>query len=41
MKVDVTEIAAMSERALLAHGAGAVQAAAVAKAVARAEAWAM
>lgn len=38
MKVSVTEIEAHSRAALLAHGAGDMQAAAVAKAVARAEA---
>ncbi|MEM8536221.1 MAG: Ldh family oxidoreductase [Pseudomonadota bacterium] len=38
MKVSVTKIEAQSRAALLAHGAGAHQAAAVAKAVARAEA---
>ncbi|MEL6684383.1 MAG: Ldh family oxidoreductase [Pseudomonadota bacterium] len=38
MKVSVTEIEAQSRSALLAHGAGDAQAAAVAKAVARAEA---
>lgn len=38
MKVPVTEIEAQSRAALLAHGAGPTQAAAVAKAVARAEA---
>ena len=38
MKITVTEIEAQSAQALLAHGAGPVQAAAVAKAVARAEA---
>ncbi|MEJ8560085.1 Ldh family oxidoreductase [Yoonia sp. GPGPB17] len=38
MKVSVTEIEARSHAALLAHGAGQLQAAAVAKAVARAEA---
>jgi len=38
MKVSVTEIEAQSRAALLAHGAGEMQAAAVAKAVARAEA---
>ncbi len=38
MKVSVTEIEAQSRAALVAHGAGEVQAAAVAKAVARAEA---
>jgi len=38
MKVSVTEIEAQSRAALIAHGAGAPQAAAVAKAVARAEA---
>ena len=38
MRVPVTEIAARSEAALLAHGAGPMQAAAVARAVARAEA---
>lgn len=38
MKVSVTEIEAQSRAALIAHGAGAMQAAEVAKAVARAEA---
>lgn len=38
MKISVTEIEAQSRTALLAHGAGPMQAAAVAKAVARAEA---
>ncbi len=38
MKISVTEIEAQSRKALLAHGAGEMQAAAVAKAVARAEA---
>ena len=38
MKVSVTEIEAQSRAALLAHGAGEMQAAAVARAVARAEA---
>ena len=38
MKVSTTEIEAQSRSALLAHGAGEIQAAAVAKAVARAEA---
>lgn len=38
MKIAVTQIEAQSRKALLAHGAGQLQAAAVAKAVARAEA---
>ncbi len=38
MKISTTEIEAQSRKALLAHGAGEIQAAAVAKAVARAEA---
>ncbi len=38
MKVSVTQIEAHANAALLAHGAGAAQAAAGAKAVARAEA---